>query len=101
MAPFANFVGRTDLSRNRWDRLSRPRPQTLYLWYRTSPLPLIPYGLENRVEGTNPPLSIAGMTLIGVDALGRVTEFVAVPEPTALALLGLAGVALAARRRPA
>jgi serine/threonine-protein kinase len=51
------------------------------LWYRTSPRTLIPFGLENRIEGLNPPLNISGMTLVVVDSAGRLAELLVVPQP--------------------
>jgi hypothetical protein len=78
---YANFIGRTSTEPDRWKRLATERPEALYLWYRTSPRPLIPFGGENRVAGLNPPLNAGGMTLIVVDASGRLSEFVAVPQP--------------------
>ena len=41
----------------------------------------MPIGNENRVFGSNPPLNVSGMTLTIVDASGRLSEFVAVPQP--------------------
>ena len=75
------FIARTSSARTRCDQLAKQRPEALYLWYRTSPQPLIPFGLENRVTGLNPPLNTAGMTLVVVDASGRLAEFVAVANP--------------------
>jgi predicted Ser/Thr protein kinase len=67
---------------NRWTLLHRARPETLYLWYRTSPETLRPIGNENAISGLNPPLRTSGMTLIVVDMLGRMSELVAVPDPS-------------------
>ncbi len=67
--------------RDRWRRLATARPETLILWYRTSPEPLVPYGSRNPVAGQNPPLNVGGMTLVVVDASGRLAEFIAVPPP--------------------
>ena len=78
---YLNFLSRTDGSADRWDRLAHQRPEAFFLWHRTSPLPLVPFGSENTVQGTNPPMTVAGMTLILVDASGRVAEFLAVPDP--------------------
>ena len=78
---YARFIERTSVAPDRWSRLAADRPATLFLWYRTSPRPLIPLGTESDVTGANPPRSVAGMTLISVDSSGRLAEFVAVPEP--------------------
>ena len=47
------------------------RPESVVFWYRTSPRPLIPLGIENDRAGLNPPLNVSGMTLTVVDASGR------------------------------
>jgi hypothetical protein len=57
------------------------RPEAFFLWHRTSPRPLIPSGRLNALTGVDPPLNIGGMTLLLVDASGRLAEFVAVPPP--------------------
>jgi hypothetical protein len=79
---YARFIERTSTAADRWSRLAAERPATLYLWYRTSPRPLVPLGSENNVSGGNPPRTVSGMTVISVDASGRLAEFVAVPEWT-------------------
>jgi serine/threonine-protein kinase len=66
---------------NRFERLRAGRPETFYLWYRTSPRLLVPLGTENNVTGQNPPLNVGDMTLLVVDASGRLAEFHAVPQP--------------------
>src|SRR5207237_804516 len=78
---WVQYIAATNTSRDRWKALATPRPATEVLWYRTSPRPLIPYGDENRVEAVNPPLTTSGMALIVVDANGRLSEMIAVPEP--------------------
>jgi serine/threonine-protein kinase len=78
---FARYVGATSSDADRWSALAKGRPETFYLWYRTSPRPLIPVGDENPLTGINPPRVTAGMTLLIVDGSGRLAEFVAVPEP--------------------
>jgi serine/threonine protein kinase len=80
---FLNYVDRTLQTPDRWDLLKRGRPETFYLWYRTSPRPLVPLGTEHSISGLNPPLSTAGMTLLVVDGSGRLAEFAAVPQPFA------------------
>ena len=78
---YARYIEATTQARDRWSLLYRNRPEAFVLWYRTSPRPLIPMGNENRVAGANPPLSAAGMVLAVVDGSGRLSEFVAVPQP--------------------
>jgi serine/threonine-protein kinase len=78
---YANYIDRTSSAPDRWRQLAGARPETLLLWYRTSPRPLIPVGPENRVQGQNPPLSVGGMAIVVVDGSGRLAEFLAVPMP--------------------
>ena len=67
---------------DRWQKLRTTRPETYLLWYRTSPYPLVPYGNENPIAWLNPPITVSGMTLVVVDASGRLNELLAVPQPT-------------------
>jgi len=78
---WARYIQSTSQAMDRWQALSRTRPETYVFWYRTSPRVLLPLGNENVVEGTNPPLNISGMTLAVVDPAGRLAEFLAVPMP--------------------
>jgi hypothetical protein len=78
---YARYIEAANQSTDRWRLLTRERPASFYFWYRTSPLPLVPFGSERRVTGGNPPMSVSGMTLIVVDAAGRLSEFLAVPTP--------------------
>jgi serine/threonine-protein kinase len=79
---WANYIASTSTDPNRWNRLRVTRPETYVFWYRTSPRILRPIGDNNPIEGVNPPLNIAGMTLVVVDPSGRLVELLAVPEPT-------------------
>ena len=78
---YVNFINRTSTAPDRWSLLARQRPEAFFLWRRTSPLPLVPNGYENSVQPHNPPMTVAGMTVIAVDASGRVSEFLAMPSP--------------------
>jgi hypothetical protein len=66
---------------DRWKNIGSQRPESVIYWRRTSPRLLIPYGRDNDVQGTNPPLSVSDMTLAVLDPSGRLSEFHAVPEP--------------------
>jgi tRNA A-37 threonylcarbamoyl transferase component Bud32 len=77
---YARFIASRATGRDRWKPLANSRPETLVFWHRTSPRPLVPWD-DSRVSGTNPPLNVSGMTLILVDASGRLSELVAIPEP--------------------
>ena len=79
---YAEFIDRTSTDRDRWQAIDTPRPETIFFWYRTSPQPLIPVGRENHITRANPPYPTTGMTLVAVDATGRLSEFIAVPSPT-------------------
>jgi tRNA A-37 threonylcarbamoyl transferase component Bud32 len=74
-------VDATSTAADRWKDLSTARPESVVFWYRTSPRLLVPWGRDNNLQGTNPPLNVSGMTLAVFDASGRLAEFHAVPEP--------------------
>jgi serine/threonine-protein kinase len=76
---WASYIAATADDRHRWSALSTPRPVTIYLWHRTSPQVLIPVGVEDRIDGTEPPMTVPGMTLTLVDTAGRLVQFIAVP----------------------
>jgi hypothetical protein len=78
---YARYIASTDNSPHRFSRLKTGRPETFYLWYRTSPRLLVPLGSENNVSGGNPPLNVGDMTLLVVEASGRLAEFHRVPQP--------------------
>jgi serine/threonine-protein kinase len=78
---WANYIASTSTDPSRWDRLRVARPETYVFWYRTSPRVLRPIGDTNPIEGLNPPMTIAGMTLVVVDPAGRLVELLAVPDP--------------------
>lgn len=68
-------------------RTVEPDPNFLRFWYRESPQPLeawrfpYQYGNLSRLSPSDPPLEIAGMTLLRLDPAGRLTQFVVVPAP--------------------
>ncbi len=78
---YARYIDKNLTAPDRWNLLRTVRPETFFLWYRTSPQLLIPWGMEYQIGRANPPLSTAGMTLVAVDANGRLSEFHAVPNP--------------------
>ena len=55
------------------------RAPAVGLWYRSSPRFLVPYSDGMQVSTTDPPLRIAGMTYVDVDAKGALLDFQAVP----------------------
>jgi hypothetical protein len=78
---YLRYVAGMSTARDRWKDLGTLRPESVVFWYRTSPRLLVPWGRDNDVQGTNPPLNVSGMTLAVFDASGRLSEFHAVPEP--------------------
>jgi serine/threonine-protein kinase len=70
-------------------RLSIPEPSFLRFWYRASPRPLeawrfpFLYGNLSRITPSDPPLDLAGMTLVRTDPAGRLTDLVVVPVASA------------------
>jgi serine/threonine-protein kinase len=70
-------------------RASLPDPSFIRFWYRDSPRPLeawrfpFQYGNVSRVTPADPPLAIAGMTLVRLDPGGRLTHLVVVPASAA------------------
>ena len=78
---YVRYVASRSDAPNRFDALRAGRPDTFYLWYRTSPRLLVPFGDENNVLAQNPPLNVGDMTLLVLDASGRLAEFHAVPQP--------------------
>jgi tRNA A-37 threonylcarbamoyl transferase component Bud32 len=78
---YLRYVDATSTAADRWKDLSTARPESVVFWYRTSPRLLVPWGRDNNLQGTNPPLNVSGMTLAVFDASGRLAEFHAVPEP--------------------
>jgi serine/threonine-protein kinase len=62
------------------------RPTALLFYYRTSPRRLVPYNIVGAVSPSDPPLVITDMTALGMDPLGRLDWFHAIPpqhEPQA------------------
>jgi hypothetical protein len=63
----------------RWDPLTTGRAPAVGLWYRTSPRSMVPIAEWTQVTPTDPPLRMAGMTYVDVDAKGALLDFTAVP----------------------
>jgi serine/threonine-protein kinase len=77
---YAQYVASQSSAHDRWSQLKNGRPETFVLWHRTSPRPLVPID-QRVVSGGNPPLNVSDMTLVVVDASGRLAELIAIPEP--------------------
>jgi hypothetical protein len=65
--------------RTHWTVLQSGRPAPIRFWYRTSPGALVPMQPHGSILPTDPPLAIADMTEVDIDALGRLQAFQAVP----------------------
>src|SRR5580765_5063436 len=71
---YARYIASHSADPNRWKQLTNERPEAFVLWHRTSPRLLVPLGDQFAVSGGNPPLTVSGMTLVAVDASGRLAE---------------------------
>jgi hypothetical protein len=77
---FLRYIAEHDKSKTRWDNLETG---AFIFWHRDSPRPLaadspIPI-LSRSVWTDDPPLDVSGMTLVRLNPLGRLMQFVAVP----------------------
>ena len=64
--------------RDWWNRLRGGRPVPMLFWYRTSPREMVPSS-PGSVQIGDPPMTVAGMQQLWLDAEGRVVEYHAVP----------------------
>ncbi len=62
-----------------WPDLASGSPAVLEFWYRTSPRPLVPTNPLAAPGPADPPMLVTGMTLVRVDAQGRLLFFAAMP----------------------
>ena len=76
---YLRLVEQTDLSPQRWDRLTRPRPGAIDFWYRQHPGGLAPLNPSGIVSWDDPPMRGGGIDL-RLDALGRLRELRVTPE---------------------
>ncbi len=79
---FLRYIAEHDESKTRWDNLETG---AFVFWYRGSPRPLwarffvSDAPMPGAVWTDDPPLNVSGMTLVQLNPLGRLTQFVAVP----------------------
>ena len=79
---FLRYIAGHDKSKTRWDHLETG---ALVFWYRGSPRPLEAHNSSpdaptlGSVWTDDPPLDVSGMTLVKLNPLGRLVQFVAVP----------------------
>ena len=64
---------------SKWEVLASAQPAPLYFWRRTSPRLLIPIDPGDPPDRGDPPFVVTGMTLVDLDATGRLLRFSAVP----------------------
>jgi len=80
---FLRYIAANDKSKTRWNNLETG---AFVFWYRGSPRPLESHSSDQdepiwagAVWTDDPPLDVSGMTLVRLNPLGRLTQFVAVP----------------------
>jgi serine/threonine protein kinase len=82
---FLRYIAEHDKSKTRWDNLATG---AFAFWYRGSPRPLEIHNLSwlfpnapiaGFVWTDDPPLDVSGMTMVKLNPLGRLTQFIAVP----------------------
>ena len=79
---FLRYIAEHDKSKTRWDNLETG---AFVFWYRGSPRPLAAHSffsdapILGSVWTDDPPLDVSGMTLVRLNPLGRLTQFIAVP----------------------
>jgi Protein kinase domain len=81
---FLGYIAAHDESKTRWDNLETG---AFVFWYRGSPRPLAAHfsffftdaPMLGAIWTHDPPLQLSGMTLVRLNPLGRLTQFVAVP----------------------
>jgi len=79
---FLRYIVEHDKSKTRWDNL---QTGAFVFWYRGSPRPLAArYSFSDApilgsVWTDDPPLDVSGMTLVSLNPLGRLTQFIVVP----------------------
>ena len=79
---FLRYIAEHDKSKTRWNNLETG---AFVFWYRGSPRPLAApsFSSDAPMQGSvwtdDPPLEVSGMTLVSLNPLGRLTQFIAVP----------------------
>ena len=85
---YLDWAAKQGAGRDRWTMLAGARPAPIRFWYRTSPGPLVPRHPQSAITDSDPSVSIAGMTLVDVDMLGRLWSFDAAPPEVEAPLTG-------------
>jgi serine/threonine-protein kinase len=76
---YLDWAARNGAGKDHWAVLAGARPAPVRFWYRTSPGPLVPRHPQSPITESDPAVTIAGMTLVEVDMLGRLWSFNAAP----------------------
>jgi predicted Ser/Thr protein kinase len=76
---FLNWAALRGEGQRGWKILEKNSPTSLFLWYRTSPIAMVPLDDGGPIGLSDPPLMLAGMTMTRVDTEGRLRLFEAVP----------------------
>ena len=77
--PYLEWAAKEGAGHDRWNVLRAGRPAALRFWRRTSPRNLIPVDFSGPVNLVDPPTTLAGMTTMELDPLGRLIAFDAAP----------------------
>jgi serine/threonine-protein kinase len=77
---FLEHIERTETNVDRWAGLGDRRPGIYWLWYRESPIPLVPRNDQGQVRYQDPPTMIPGMTSLKLDDRGRLAVLRVVPQ---------------------
>jgi hypothetical protein len=79
---FLRYIAEHDKSKTRWNHLETG---AFVFWCRGSPRPLAAGNIfsdapmSGHVRTDDPPLDVSGMTLVKLNPLGRLTQFIAIP----------------------
>jgi hypothetical protein len=83
---YLNYIQDHDKSRSRWDALARDEAPAMTFWYRQSPNPMFAQEFFSpgvvgggQVFAGDPPMDTTAMTLVVLDASGRLVQLDAVP----------------------
>jgi hypothetical protein len=75
---YLRSLHRRDPSPHRWEKLKTGQPAAISFWRRTSPRYMEP-SAGWRIDVADPPHDVSGMIRLGLDTLGRLIYFEAVP----------------------
>ncbi len=76
---YLNNIEETNSAPDRWLGLRDRRPPVYWLWYRESPVPLVPRNSKHELRFHDPPLTVPGMAALKLDDRGRLAVLRIVP----------------------